>query len=105
MIYDDLIEELAPTCSSPHPGEEVTVSIPMCNDTVDIVLEDFDFPHEWEELLENSGADTMGDLVDSCAIVRKTIFLLPFPLKMKKSCMQTKCCRITARACPRGTPT
>ena len=64
MIYDDLIEELAPTCSSPHPGEEVTVSIPMCNDTVDIVLEDLDFPHEWEELLENSGADTMGDLVD-----------------------------------------
>ena len=64
MIYDDLIEKLAPTCSSPHPGEEVTVSIPICNDTVDIVLEDLDFPHEWEELLENSGADTMGDLVD-----------------------------------------
>ena len=64
MIYDDLIEELAPPCFSPHPGEEVTVSIPMCNDTVDIVLEDLDFPHEWEELLENSGADTMGDLVD-----------------------------------------
>ena len=51
-------------CFSPHPGEEVTVSIPMCDDTVDIVLEDLDFPHEWEELLENSGADTMGDLVD-----------------------------------------
>ena len=49
-------------CFSPHPGEEVTVSIPMCDDTVDIVLEDLDFPHEWEELLENSGADTMGDL-------------------------------------------
>jgi len=31
---------------------------------MDIVLEDLDFPHEWEELLENSGADTMGDLVD-----------------------------------------
>ena len=59
-----IFEELAPACSSPHPGEEVTVSIPMCNDTVDIVLEDLDFPHEWEELLENSGADTMGDLVD-----------------------------------------
>lgn len=36
----------------------------MCDDTVDIVLEDLDFPHEWEELLENSGADTMGELVD-----------------------------------------
>ena len=43
---------------------KATVSIPMCDDTVDIVLEDLDFPHEWEELLENSGADTMGDLVD-----------------------------------------
>ena len=59
-----IFEELAPACSSPHPGEEATVSIPMCDDTVDIVLEDLDFPHEWEELLENSGADTMGDLVD-----------------------------------------
>ena len=28
------------------------------------MLEDLDFPHEWEELLENSGADTMGDLVN-----------------------------------------
>ena len=46
MIYDDFIEELAPPCFSPHPGEEVTVSIPMCNDTVDIVLEDLNFPHE-----------------------------------------------------------
>ena len=46
MIYDDFIEELAPACFNPHPGEEVTVSIPMCNDTMDIVLEDLDFPHE-----------------------------------------------------------
>ena len=67
-------------CFSPHPGEEVTVSIPMCDDTVDIVLEDLDFPHEWEELLAT--------LLITCAIVRKTIFLLPFPLKMRKSCMQ-----------------
>ena len=80
MIYDDLIEELAPTCSSPHPGEEVTVSIPMCNDTVDIVLEYLDFPHEWEELLENSGADTMGDLVDYlCYCSQNNISLAIFP--------------------------
>ena len=94
MTHDEMMSLLANTladaaghagclpildCFSPHPGEEVTVSIPMCDDTVDIVLEDLDFPHEWEELLENSGADT---------IVRKTIFLLPFPLKMRKSCMQ-----------------
>ena len=98
MTHDEMMSLLANTladaagssgclpildCFSPHPGEEVTVSIPMCDDTVDIVLEDLDFPHEWEELLENSGADTMGDLVD-----RKTIFLFPFPLKMRKSCMQ-----------------
>lgn len=79
MTHDEMMSLLANTladaagssgclpildCFSPHPGEEVTVSIPMCDDTVDIVLEDLDFPHEWEELLENSGADTMGDLVD-----------------------------------------
>lgn len=79
MTHDEMMNLLANTladaagssgclpildCFSPHPGEEVTVSIPMCDDTVDIVLEDLDFPHEWEELLENSGADTMGDLVD-----------------------------------------
>ena len=61
---DKKIKNYILDCFSPHPGEEVTVSIPMCDDTVDIVLEDLDFPHEWEELLENSGADTMGDLVD-----------------------------------------
>ena len=103
MTHDEMMSLLANTladaaghagclpildCFSPHPGEEVTVSIPMCDDTVDIVLEDLGFPHEWEELLENSGADTMGDLLITCAIVRKTIFLLPFPLKMRKSCMQ-----------------
>ena len=74
MTHDEMMSLLANTladaaghagclpvldCFSPHPGEEVTVSIPMCDDTVDIVLEDLDFPHEWEELLENSGADTM----------------------------------------------
>ena len=79
MTHDEMMSLLANTladaaghagclpildCFSPHPGEEVTVSIPMCDDTVDIVLEDLDFPHEWEELLENSGADTMGVLVD-----------------------------------------
>ena len=79
MTHDEMMSLLANTladaaghagclpildCFSPHPGEEVTVSIPMCDDTVDIVLEDLGFPHEWEELLENSGADTMGDLVD-----------------------------------------
>lgn len=79
MTHDEMMSLLANTladaaghagclpildCFSPHPGEEVTVSIPMCDDTVDIVLEDLDFPHEWEELLENSGADTMSDLVD-----------------------------------------
>lgn len=79
MTHDEMMSLLANTladaaghagclpildCFSPHPGEEVTVSLPMCDDTVDIVLEDLDFPHEWEELLENSGADTMGDLVD-----------------------------------------
>ena len=79
MTHDEMMSLLANTladaaghagclpildCFSHHPGEEVTVSIPMCDDTVDIVLEDLDFPHEWEELLENSGADTMGDLVD-----------------------------------------
>lgn len=79
MTHDEMMSLLANTladaagssgclpildCFSPHPGEEVTVSIPMCDDTVDIVLEDLDSPHEWEELLENSGADTMGDLVD-----------------------------------------
>lgn len=73
MTHDEMMSLLANTladaaghagclpildCFSPHPGEEVTVSIPMCDDTVDIV------------------------------IVRKTIFLLPFPLKMRKSCMQ-----------------
>ena len=72
MTHDEMMSLLANTladaaghagclpildCFSPHPGEEVTVSIPMCDDTVDIVLEDLDFPHEWEELLENSGAD------------------------------------------------
>jgi hypothetical protein len=71
MTHDEMMSLLANTladaagssgclpildCFSPHPGEEVTVSIPMCDDTVDIVLEDLDFPHEWEELLENSGA-------------------------------------------------
>lgn len=79
MTHDEMMSLLANTladaaghagclpildCFSPHPGEKVTVSIPMCDDTVDIVLEDLGFPHEWEELLENSGADTMGDLVD-----------------------------------------
>ena len=60
----------------------------MCDDTVDIVLEDLNFPHEWEELLENSGADTMGDLVDYlCYCSRKNISLL-FPLKMRKAGMQ-----------------
>lgn len=72
MTHDEMMSLLANTladaaghagclpvldCFSPHPGEDVTVSIPMCDDTVDIVLEDLDFPHEWEELLENSGAD------------------------------------------------
>lgn len=72
MTHDEMMSLLANTladaaghagclpildCFSHHPGEEVTVSIPMCDDTVDIVLEDLDFPHEWEELLENSGAD------------------------------------------------
>lgn len=80
MTHDEMMSLLANTladaagssgclpildCFSPHPGEEVTVSIPMCDDTVDIVLEDLDFPHEWEELLENSGADTMGELAIS----------------------------------------
>ena len=99
MTHDEMMSLLANTladaagssgclpildCFSPHPGEEVTVSIPMCDDTVDIVLEDLDFPHEWEELLENSGADTMGDLVDYLCYCSQTIFLLPFPLKMRK---------------------
>lgn len=85
MTHDEMMSLLANTladaaghagclpildCFSPHPGEEVTVSIPMCDDTVDIVLEDLGFPHEWEELLENSGADTMGDLVDLMALSR-----------------------------------
>lgn len=63
MTHDEMMSLLANTladaaghagclpildCFSPHPGEEVTVSIPMCDDTVDIVLEDLDFPHEWE---------------------------------------------------------
>lgn len=76
MTHDEMMSLLANTladaagssgclpildCFSPHPGEEVTVSIPMCDDTVDIVLEDLDFPHEWEELLENS-----------CNLVRRT---------------------------------
>lgn len=61
MTHDEMMSLLANTladaaghagclpildCFSPHPGEEVTVSIPMCDDTVDIVLEDLDFPHE-----------------------------------------------------------
>ncbi|MFR6662781.1 MAG: hypothetical protein ACLURG_05905 [Gemmiger sp.] len=75
-------------CFSPHPGEEVTVSIPMCDDTVDIVLEDLDFPHEWEELLENSGADTMGDLVDYLCYCSQNNISLAISLKMRKSCMQ-----------------
>lgn len=55
MTHDEMMSLLANTladaaghagclpildCFSPHPGEEVTVSIPMCDDTVDIVLED-----------------------------------------------------------------
>ena len=59
MTHDEMMNLLANTladaagssgclpildCFSPHPGEEVTVSIPMCDDTVDIVLEDLDFP-------------------------------------------------------------
>ncbi len=54
MTHDEMMSLLANTladaaghagclpildCFSPHPGEEVTVSIPMCDDTVDIVLE------------------------------------------------------------------
>ena len=53
MTHDEMMSLLANTladaagssgclpildCFSPHPGEEVTVSIPMCDDTVDIVL-------------------------------------------------------------------
>ena len=95
MTHDEMMSLLANTladaaghagclpildCFSPHPGEEVTVSIPMCNDTVDIVLEDLDFPHEWEELLENSGADTMGDLVDYlCYCLQNNISLAISP--------------------------
>ena len=52
MTHDEMMSLLANTladaagssgclpildCFSPHPGEEVTVSIPMCDDTVDIV--------------------------------------------------------------------
>lgn len=93
MTHDEMMSLLANTladaagssgclpildCFSPHPGEEVTVSIPMCDDTVDIVLEDLDFPHEWEELLENSGADTMGDLVDYlCYCSQNNIYVIP----------------------------
>ena len=51
MTHDEMMSLLANTladaagssgclpildCFSPHPGEEVTVSIPMCDDTVDI---------------------------------------------------------------------
>ena len=95
MTHDEMMSLLANTladaaghagclpildCFSPHPGEEVTVSIPMCDDTVDIVLEDLGFPHEWEELLENSGADTMGDLVDYlCYCSQKNISLAISP--------------------------
>lgn len=103
MTHDEMMSLLANTladaagssgclpvldCFSPHPGEEVTVSIPMCDDTVDIVLEDLDFPHEWEELWRTAVQILWATLLITCAIVRKTIFLLPFPLKMRKSCMQ-----------------
>lgn len=79
MTHDDMMSLLANTladaaghfgclpvldCFSPHPGEEVTVTVPMCDDTVDIVLEDLDFPYKWEKVLADGDADTMGDLMD-----------------------------------------
>ena len=115
MTHDEMMSLLANTladaaghagclpildCFSPHPGEEVTVSIPMCDDTVDIVLEDLDFPHEWEELLENSGADTMGDLVDYlcyCSQNNISLAISPaLPMTPPMPCWQTpnlwSCC-------------
>lgn len=75
-------------CFSPHPGEEVTVSIPMCDDTVDIVLEDLGFRTSGKNCWRTAAQILWATLLITCAIVRKTIFLLPFPLKMRKSCMQ-----------------
>ena len=60
MTHDEMMSLLANTLAE---LKEVLDELYL-DDTVDIVLEDLDFPHEWEELLENSGADTMGDLVD-----------------------------------------
>lgn len=103
MTHDEMMSLLANTladaaghagclpildCFSPHPGEEVTVSIPMCDDTVDIVLEDLDFPTSGKNCWRTAVQILWATLLITCAIVRKTIFLLPFPLKMRKSCMQ-----------------
>lgn len=103
MTHDEMMSLLANTladaagssgclpildCFSPHPGEEVTVSIPMCDDTVDIVLEVSIFRTSGKNCWRTAVQILWATLLITCAIVRKTIFLLPFPLKMRKSCMQ-----------------
>lgn len=71
MIYDELIEELALTLLTKARYEG-------CISVID----------GFSQCEEDKIRILWATLLITCAIVRKTIFLLPFPLKMRKSCMQ-----------------
>lgn len=89
--------------SSPDPGEDVTEATPEtaeeqpAEEEISAAIVGARWILCWKiSIFRTSGKNCWrtavqilwATLLITCVIVRKTIFLLPFPLKMRKSCMQ-----------------